>query len=157
MKVAQSCLTLRTYGLYSPWNSLGQNTGVGTPSFLQGIFPTRDGTQVFRIAGRFLTSWATRKGAGIFLIPSLSSLPVSPRWGEVMWPLWRTQSRDTGPLKDWFLLKDCEMKISPDILINNKYHSHQRILATKYEWGLQKVIQGMLPPSTVVAEELWTC
>ena len=25
---------------YSPWNSPGQNTGVGSLSFLQGIFPT---------------------------------------------------------------------------------------------------------------------
>ena len=26
--------------LYSPWNSLGQNTGVGSLFLLQGIFPT---------------------------------------------------------------------------------------------------------------------
>ena len=25
----------------TPWNSLGQNTGVGSLSFLQGIFPTQ--------------------------------------------------------------------------------------------------------------------
>ena len=29
LKVSQSCLTLRPHGLYSPWNSPGQNTGVG--------------------------------------------------------------------------------------------------------------------------------
>ena len=29
------------YGLYSPWNSPGQNTGVGSLSLLQGIFPTQ--------------------------------------------------------------------------------------------------------------------
>ena len=29
------------HGLYSPWNSPGQNTGVGSLSFLQGIFPTQ--------------------------------------------------------------------------------------------------------------------
>ena len=29
------------HGLYSPWNSLGQNTGVGSPSLLQGLFPTQ--------------------------------------------------------------------------------------------------------------------
>ena len=28
-------------GLYSPWNSPGQNTGVGILSLLQGIFPTQ--------------------------------------------------------------------------------------------------------------------
>ena len=27
--------------LYSPWNSPGQNTGVGSLSLLQGIFPTQ--------------------------------------------------------------------------------------------------------------------
>ena len=26
-------------GLYSPWNSLGRNTGVGSPSLLKGTFP----------------------------------------------------------------------------------------------------------------------
>ena len=41
VKVAQLCPTLRPHGLYSPWNSLGQNTGVGSCSLLQGIFPTQ--------------------------------------------------------------------------------------------------------------------
>ena len=33
--------SLRPPGLYSPWNSQGQNTGVGSLSLLQGIFPTQ--------------------------------------------------------------------------------------------------------------------
>jgi len=33
--------SLRPHGLYSPWNSAGQNTGVGSLSLLQGIFPTQ--------------------------------------------------------------------------------------------------------------------
>ena len=37
--VVPSCL--RPHGLYSPWNSPGQNTRVGSLSFLQGIFPTQ--------------------------------------------------------------------------------------------------------------------
>ena len=32
---------LQPHGLYSPWNSPGQNTGVGSLSFLQGIFQTQ--------------------------------------------------------------------------------------------------------------------
>ena len=40
VKAAQSCLTLQSCGLYRPWNSLGQNTGVGSFSLL-GIFPTQ--------------------------------------------------------------------------------------------------------------------
>ena len=33
--------SLQSHGLYSPWNSPGQNTGVGSLSFLQGIFSTQ--------------------------------------------------------------------------------------------------------------------
>ena len=36
-----SCLTLGHHVLYSPWNSPGKNTGMGTLSLLQGIFPTQ--------------------------------------------------------------------------------------------------------------------
>ena len=41
MKVAQ----LQTHGLYSPWNSPGQDTGVGSLSLLQGFFPTQGSNQ----------------------------------------------------------------------------------------------------------------
>ena len=41
--VSESCSvvsdSLQPHGLYSPWNSPGQNTGVGSLSLLQGIFP----------------------------------------------------------------------------------------------------------------------
>ena len=33
--------SLQPHGLYSPWNSPGQNTGVGSLSLLQGFFPTQ--------------------------------------------------------------------------------------------------------------------
>ena len=33
--------SLWPHGLYNPWNSSGQNTGVGSLSLLQGIFPTQ--------------------------------------------------------------------------------------------------------------------
>ena len=34
--------SLRPHALYGPWNSPGQNTGVGSLSLLQGIFPTQE-------------------------------------------------------------------------------------------------------------------
>ena len=40
VKVAQLCPTLCNPTVY-PWNSPGQNTGVGSLSFLQGVFPTQ--------------------------------------------------------------------------------------------------------------------
>ena len=33
--------SLQPDGLYNPWNSLGQNTGVGSVSLLQGISPSQ--------------------------------------------------------------------------------------------------------------------
>ena len=42
VKIAQSCPTVcDPHGLYIPWNSLGQDTKVGSLSLLQGIFPTQ--------------------------------------------------------------------------------------------------------------------
>ena len=52
--------SLQLHGLYSPWNSPGQNTGVGTQSLLQGIFPTQ-GSNPGLPHCRFFTSWATRE------------------------------------------------------------------------------------------------
>ena len=45
--------SLRPCGLYRPWNSIGQNAGVGSCSFLQGISPTQGSNQVSCIAGEF--------------------------------------------------------------------------------------------------------
>ena len=45
MNEGESCSvvsnSLQFHGLYSSWNSPGQNTGVGCLSLLQGIFPTQ--------------------------------------------------------------------------------------------------------------------
>ena len=45
LKWSESCSvmsnSLWSHGLYSPWNSSSQNTGVGSYSLLQGIFPTQ--------------------------------------------------------------------------------------------------------------------
>ena len=65
VKVTQSCLTLCD-PMDCPWNSPGQNTGVGSLSLLQGIFPTpgikpRDQIQVYDIAGRFVTRFMPGK------------------------------------------------------------------------------------------------
>ena len=56
VKVVQSCTdSLQPHGLYSPWNYPGQNTGVGSLSLIQGIFPTQ-GLNPGLMAGRFFTS-----------------------------------------------------------------------------------------------------
>ena len=52
--------SLRPHGLYSPWNSPGQNTGVGSLSLLQGIL-----THISWIAGRFFISLLYQRGKEI--------------------------------------------------------------------------------------------
>ena len=55
-----SCVLLFvTHGLYSPCNSPGQSSGVGSLSLLQGIFPTQ-GSNPGLLHCSF-TSWATRE------------------------------------------------------------------------------------------------
>ena len=41
MKVTQSTASLQPHALYNPWNSPGQNIGVGSCSLLQVIFSTQ--------------------------------------------------------------------------------------------------------------------
>ena len=53
--------SLWPHELYSPWNSPGQNTGVGSLSLLQGIFPTQGLNTVSRTAGRFVNLPAERE------------------------------------------------------------------------------------------------
>ena len=43
--------SLQSHGLYSPQNSPGQNTGVGSHSLLQGIFPTQGSNPVLPVQG----------------------------------------------------------------------------------------------------------
>ena len=52
---------LQPHGLYSPWNSPGQNTGVGSLSPLQGLFPTQGSNPGLLHCRWIFTSWATRK------------------------------------------------------------------------------------------------
>ena len=50
--------SLWPYGLYSPWNSPGQSTGVGCLSFLRRSSWPRNWTQVSHIAGGLFTNYS---------------------------------------------------------------------------------------------------
>ena len=60
MKVTQSCLTLCDPVDYTVHGIL-QARILEWVAFSKGSFQLRDWTQVFLIAGRFFTSWATRE------------------------------------------------------------------------------------------------
>ena len=53
--------SLQLYGLYSSWNSPGQNTGVDSHSLLQESSQPRDRIQVSHITGELFTNWATKE------------------------------------------------------------------------------------------------
>ena len=70
--------SLQPCELYSPWNSPGQNTGVGSLSLLQGIFPTQGSNPDLPHCRQFFTSWATREAQEYWSgqpIPSPVDLP----------------------------------------------------------------------------------
>ena len=77
--------SLRLLGLYSPWDSPGQNTGVGNLSFSRGSSQPRDWTQVSHMADGFFTSWATREakntGAGNLSILQWIFPTQESNWG----------------------------------------------------------------------------
>ena len=80
MRVAQSCPTLCNPMEYSPWNSPGQNAGVGSLSLLQGIFPMQRLNPSFPHCSGFFTSRATREDQEYWSgspIPSAVDLPDS--------------------------------------------------------------------------------
>ena len=54
VKVTQSCPTLCDPMDYNPWNSPGQNTGVGSLSLLQGIFLTQGSNPGIQHCRQFL-------------------------------------------------------------------------------------------------------
>ena len=70
---------LQPHRLYSPWNSPGQNTGTGSLSLLQGIFPTH-GLNPSLLYGRQILYQLNHKGSPRILewvayIPSPGDLP----------------------------------------------------------------------------------
>ena len=71
--------SLRPHGLYSPWNSPGQNTGVGSLSLLQMIFPTQ-GSNLGLPHCRWILYQLSHKGSPRILewepIPSPVDLPT---------------------------------------------------------------------------------
>ena len=73
--------SLQPPGLYSPWNSPGQNTGVGSLSLLQGIFPTQGSNPVLPHCRQILYQLSHRVKAGHLC----SSEVLGSSQGETEW------------------------------------------------------------------------
>ena len=105
VKVAQSCLTLCDPKNYSPWNSPGQNTGVGSLSLLQGSFPSQ-GLNPGLLHSRWILYQLSHEKAtpkyltpsssissqlSTHLAPSLSTAPSSPLIISTGFPMFSSQ------------------------------------------------------------------
>ena len=67
--------SLWPHGPYSPWNSSGQNTGVGGLSILQGIFPTQGSNPGLLHCRWVLYQLSHLEGLATYLTPS----PLLPK------------------------------------------------------------------------------
>ena len=64
--------SLWSHGLYSPWNSPGQNAGVSSRSLLQGIFPTQRWIPGFPHCRRILYQQSYQGSPKCFLLSHFS-------------------------------------------------------------------------------------
>ena len=76
--------SLQPHGLYSSWNSLGQNTEVGILSLLQGIFPTQ-GSNPGLLHCRWILYQLSHKGS-----PRILEWVAYPFSSGSSWPRNRT-------------------------------------------------------------------
>ena len=70
--------SFKPHGLYSPSNSPGQNTGVGSCSLPQGIFPIQGSNPGLPHCKRFFISWATLGNP----LSSLKPVPGAKKVGD---------------------------------------------------------------------------
>ena len=73
--------SLWPHGLYSPWNSPGQNTGVGSLSLLRGTFPTQGSNPGFDPHCRWVLYQLSHKG-----IPRILKWLAYPFSSGSSWP-----------------------------------------------------------------------
>ena len=75
--------SLWTHGLYSPWNSPGQNIGVDSCSILQGIFPTQGSNPGLSHCGLILCCLSHQKSP----LKSLIMFYLGNLWRTIAWEI----------------------------------------------------------------------
>ena len=154
--------SLQPCGLYSPWNSPGQNTGVGSWSLLQGIILTQGLNPGLLFGRQILYHWAT--GSPISWLPTIKKMRQEIKnnidslkflqgvWGRkyrYYYPLFTYKEtvfrRNSLVLQSHHILN---LSIRP--LARQRWHTHKlgnwrkfnRGLFTKLEAGLGKVTRN---------------
>ena len=118
VKVTELCLTLQPHGLYSPWNSPGQNTGVGNRSLLQSL-PNPGiglGSPALQVASLPTEPQGKPKstGAGSLSLLQRIFLTQESNWGllHYRWILYQLRSQGS-PNKD---TTSCKVKVAQSCL-----------------------------------------
>ena len=109
VNIVQSCLTLcnpmQPHGLCSPWNSPGQNTGVGSLSLLQGI--TEGSNQGLQHCGWTLPAepQGNPKHTGVGRLSLLQWIFPTQEWNQGLqhcgWTLYQLSHKGTPSILEW--------------------------------------------------------
>ena len=105
VKFAQLCPTLcdpMDYTCDSPWDSTAQNTGVGSLSLFQGIFPIQGSNPCLPHCRQILYQ-LSHKGSPIMILGSKKKLCAFSYWVYSEWVLraWDLISLDLGVCLEW--------------------------------------------------------
>ena len=122
VKVAQSCPALQPHGLYSPCNSVGQNTGVGSLSLLQGGLPNL-GIKPRSPALQEDSSPAEPQGESIDIFTATLLLIIAKKWKQLKYPStdeWINQDNTYTQWNTTWPIKRNKRLIHPMALLNLK-------------------------------------
>ena len=119
--------SFRPHGLYSPWNSSGQNIGVCSLSLLQRIFPTQGSNQGLPHCRQILYQLSYQGSPLYFGTTQIPNTPLPPRsfhlaLGNSHSKIDRLSSRGTLPLSGLEL----------NMVLPSRYHFH----CTSLQWTM---------------------
>ena len=124
----RSLSPVRPFATYSPWNSPGQNTGVGCLSLLQGIFPTQGSNSSLPHCRRILYQ-LSHKGS-----PSILGWVAYPFSSGSSQP--RNRTGDTISYFTFkYLVPDVWLAVQAASLLQLGYFSQRPISRSDPHWG----------------------
>ena len=139
VKVTQSGWLFAIPWLYSPWNSPGKNTGVGSLSLLQGIFPTQ-GLNPGLPHCRQILYQLSQKGS-----PRILEWVAYPFSRGSSWP--RNQTGVSciagGFFTNWAIRgaqmkRECKFKVQNSPLKNRAYLTWDYLMLLVWRQGIQR-------------------
>ena len=134
-KVTQSCPTLQPHGLYSPWNSPGQNTEVGSLSLLQGISQPRNRTQVYPHC-RWSLYQLSHKGS-----PKILEWVACPFSGWSSWPgNWAGVSCIAGGFFTNWVVRETYKAKTPHSIGSQLLEECWKKIKSLFHWDLTSVL-----------------